>query len=42
LRSAAGDRQVPKARVALTQNAGGWHGADNVASVIHIFGRRAA
>jgi acetyl-CoA acetyltransferase len=42
LRSAAGDRQVPKARVALTQNAGGWHGADNVTSVIHIFGRRAA
>ena len=42
LRSAAGDRQVPRARVALTQNAGGWHGADNVASVIHIFGRRAA
>jgi acetyl-CoA acetyltransferase len=42
LRSAAGDRQVPRARVALTQNAGGWHGADNVTSVIHIFGRRAA
>ena len=42
LRSAAGDRQVSKARVALTQNAGGWHGTDNVASVIHIFGRRAA
>jgi len=42
LRSAAGDRQVPEARVALTQNAGGWHGADNVTSVIHIFGRRAA
>jgi acetyl-CoA acetyltransferase len=40
LRSAAGDRQVPQARVALTQNAGGWHGADNVTSVIHIFGRR--
>jgi hypothetical protein len=30
---------VPDARVALTQNAGGWHGRDNVASVIHIFGR---
>jgi acetyl-CoA acetyltransferase len=42
LRGAAGDRQVPRARVALTQNAGGWHGADNVTSVIHIFGRRAA
>jgi acetyl-CoA acetyltransferase len=42
LRGAAGDRQVPGAGVALTQNAGGWHGTDNVASVIHIFGRRAA
>ncbi len=39
LRGAAGDRQVPYARVALTQNAGGWHGRDNVASVVHIFGR---
>jgi acetyl-CoA acetyltransferase len=39
LRGAAGDRQVPDARVALTQNAGGWHGRDNVASVVHIFGR---
>ena len=35
-----GPRQVPQARVALTQNAGGWHGDDNVASVVHIFGRR--
>jgi acetyl-CoA acetyltransferase len=42
LRGAAGDRQVPDARVALTQNAGGWHDRDNVASVVHIFGRRAA
>ena len=42
LRGAAGDRQVPGAGVALTQNAGGWHGSDNVASVVHIFGRRAA
>jgi acetyl-CoA acyltransferase len=36
LRGAAGQRQVPGARVALTQNAGGWHGRDNVASVVHI------
>ena len=42
LRGTAGDRQVPDAQVALTQNAGGWHGADNVASVIHIFGQPAA
>jgi acetyl-CoA acetyltransferase len=42
LRGTAGGRQVPGARIALTQNAGGWHGADNVASVIHIFGRPAA
>jgi acetyl-CoA acetyltransferase len=41
LRGTAGGRQVPDARVALVQNAGGWHGGDNVASVIHIFGRRA-
>jgi acetyl-CoA acetyltransferase len=40
LRGAAGPRQVPLARVALTQNAGGWHGDDNVVSVVHIFGRR--
>jgi acetyl-CoA acetyltransferase len=38
LRGTAGDRQVPGARLALTQNAGGWHGSDNVASVVHIFG----
>jgi acetyl-CoA acetyltransferase len=42
VRGTAGDRQVPGARVALTQNAGGWHSSDNVASVIHILGRRAA
>jgi acetyl-CoA acetyltransferase len=42
LRGTAGDRQVPAARLALTQNAGGWHGTDNVASVVNIFGRRAA
>lgn len=41
LRGTAGGRQVPGARVALTQNAGGWHGRDNVASTVHIFGRRA-
>jgi acetyl-CoA acetyltransferase len=41
LRGTAGGRQVPGARIALTQNAGGWHGNDNVASVVHIFGRTA-
>ena len=40
LRGTAGRRQVPDARIALTQNAGGWHGRDNVASVIHMFARR--
>jgi acetyl-CoA acetyltransferase len=39
LRDAADRRQVDGASVALTQNAGGWHGNDNVVSVIHIFGR---
>ena len=42
LRGTAADRQVPGARLALTQNAGGWHGSDNVASVVHIFGGLAA
>ena len=42
LRCRAADRQVPGARLALTQNAGGWHGSDNVASVVHIFGGLAA
>ena len=42
LRGMAGGRQVPRARIALTQNAGGWHDSDNVASVVHIFGRGAA
>jgi acetyl-CoA acetyltransferase len=42
LRGTAGDRQVPRARLALTQNAGGWHRSDNVASVVHIFGGIAA
>jgi acetyl-CoA acetyltransferase len=36
LRGAADERQVPGARLALTQNAGGWRGRDNVASVVHI------
>ncbi|MEU1598541.1 thiolase family protein [Streptomyces sp. NPDC005708] len=39
LRGGAGRRQVDGARLALTQNAGGWHGMDNVASVVHIYGR---
>ncbi|MGH8920712.1 MAG: thiolase family protein, partial [Actinomycetes bacterium] len=38
LRGRAGSRQVPDAELALTQNAGGWHGSDNVVSVIHVFG----
>ncbi|HJY73802.1 MAG TPA: thiolase family protein, partial [Streptosporangiaceae bacterium] len=40
LSGTAGGRQVPGAPIALTQNAGGWHGGDNVASVIHIFQRQ--
>jgi acetyl-CoA acetyltransferase len=40
LRGAAGDRQVDGARIALTQNVGGWHDSDNVASAVHIFGFR--
>jgi acetyl-CoA acetyltransferase len=40
LRGVAGQRQVPDARIGLTQNAGGWHGRDNVVSVIHLFGRQ--
>lgn len=32
LRGAAGPRQVPGARLVLTQNAGGWHVDDNLAS----------
>lgn len=40
LRGAAGPRQVPDARLALAQNAGGWHLNDNFASVVHILGRR--
>ncbi|MGH3938839.1 MAG: thiolase family protein [Pseudonocardiaceae bacterium] len=40
LRGTAGSRQVPEANLALTQNAGGWHGSDNVVSVVHLFGGR--
>jgi acetyl-CoA acetyltransferase len=36
LRGEAGPRQVAGARLGLTQNAGGWHAADNVVSCIHI------
>lgn len=39
LRGGAGGRQVPGARFALTQNAGGWHGDDNVVSVVNIYRR---
>lgn len=39
LRGTAGSRQVDGAELGLTQNAGGWHGSDNVVSVVHIFGR---
>lgn len=38
LRGTAGSRQVEGARLALTQNAGGWHDTDNIVSVVHIFG----
>lgn len=40
LRGMAGARQVPDARIALAHNAGGWHGDDNVVSVVHLFDRR--
>jgi acetyl-CoA acetyltransferase len=39
LRGRAGDRQVDGARLALTQNAGGWIGEDNAAVAVHLFGR---
>lgn len=37
LRGRAGARQVPGARVALTQNGGGWLDGDNAAHAIHVF-----
>lgn len=40
LRGEADRRQVSGARLGLTHNAGGWHGDDNVASVVNIFGRQ--
>jgi acetyl-CoA acetyltransferase len=36
LRGDAGDRQVPGARVALTQNGGGWLDGDSAAMSVHI------
>ena len=37
VRGRAGERQVEGARVALTQNAGGWDEGDNLVSAVHIF-----
>jgi acetyl-CoA acetyltransferase len=39
LRGQAGDRQVEGARVALTQNAGGWVGRDNAVAAVHLLVR---
>jgi acetyl-CoA acetyltransferase len=39
LRGQAGRRQVDGAGIGLTQNAGGWHGQDNVAASVHVFCR---
>jgi acetyl-CoA acyltransferase len=39
LRGEAGPRQVERARIGLTQNAGGWHDQDNVVASIHLLGR---
>jgi acetyl-CoA acetyltransferase len=39
LRGRAGSRQVEGAKVALTQNGGGWLDGDNVAHSIHLFVR---
>jgi acetyl-CoA acyltransferase len=36
LRGEAGDRQVPGARVALTQNGGGWLEGDSAAMAVHV------
>jgi len=40
LRGEAGSRQVPGARVALTQNAGGWLDGDNAACAVHLLQAR--
>jgi acetyl-CoA acetyltransferase len=37
VRGRAGARQVDGARVALTQNAGGWGDGDNLVSSVHVF-----
>jgi acetyl-CoA acyltransferase len=37
VRGRAGDRQVDGARVALTQNAGGWGDGDNLVAAVHVF-----
>ena len=37
VRGRAGDRQVEGARVALTQNAGGWGDGDNLVAAVHLF-----
>ena len=39
LRGRCGPRQVDGARLALTQNAGGWLEADKSAISIHVLGR---
>ncbi|HKF75227.1 MAG TPA: thiolase family protein [Candidatus Dormibacteraeota bacterium] len=37
VRGRAGGRQVDRARVALTHNAGGWGGGDNLVAAVHVF-----
>ncbi|HXM56129.1 MAG TPA: thiolase family protein [Candidatus Dormibacteraeota bacterium] len=37
VRGQAGDRQVEGAKVALTQNAGGWGDGDNLVAAVHVF-----
>lgn len=39
LRGEAGARQVADARIALTENGGGWVDGDNAAAAVHLFGR---
>jgi acetyl-CoA acetyltransferase len=39
LRGRCGERQVAGARLALTENAGGWLEQDNAAVAVHLFGR---